>query len=647
MLRDLKIRRKLEGSFGLVLLLLLGTVAIYQSTVTSTIDNFEHLIEIEMGIAGHANEIEVAMLQARRSEKDFLLRKDMKYVASFDGNLAQLKHEAQAIVDMAAEHAGEEPRHAEYVAAAKEIIRDAQAYEVAFKDLVAAWQKRGLDHESGLQGAFRDVVHDLEEVVQQNRVPGVMVALLQVRRSEKDYLLRGLDKYVGGTHENLENLLQVARQSGISGIESGVGSYRRSFDALVAEDRRIAELTSAMRAAVHKIEPEVETIMTQSEEAAAADLVMTAASAKSRSRVALLMSLIALVAGGLLAVLISGMITRPLVRAVGVADHLAEGDLRDEIEVKSRDESGLLMKAIKGTVVNLRRIMGDIRNATEYVQNVSLEVSSSSDQLSHSSQEQASAVEEMAATIEQLTSSIQQNAQNADASRSKAVETQVALQHNSEIGQELTLAMGAISEASRKIGDIITSVNEVAFQTNLLALNAAVEAARAGEHGKGFAVVAEEVRSLAQRSSDAANEVRVLIEDTVGKIAVGDGMVTKVGESLQEIIAHVDVLSQAIDEIAASSAEQATSMDEINRAVSAIDTSAQSNASVVEELASTAESMKAESVQLASIVEMFKLPQTGKRQQQSGRQEPRVRQPAVAAKAEAAGLDESDGFEEF
>jgi methyl-accepting chemotaxis protein len=178
-----------------------------------------------------------------------------------------------------------------------------------------------------------------------------------------------------------------------------------------------------------------------------------------------------------------------------------------------------------------------------------------------------------------------------------------------EAAQELVLGMSEISSASKKIGDIITTVNEVAFQTNLLALNAAVEAARAGEHGKGFAVVAEEVRALAQRSADASKQIKTLIEDTVNKIEAGDAMVKKSGESLEQIIKHIQELSQVMEEIAAASSEQASGVDELNRAVTQIDSTTQQNASTVEELASTSDNLSNEAKDLSITVARFKVSQ--------------------------------------
>ncbi|HVN72188.1 MAG TPA: methyl-accepting chemotaxis protein [Desulfomonilia bacterium] len=284
-----------------------------------------------------------------------------------------------------------------------------------------------------------------------------------------------------------------------------------------------------------------------------------------------------------------------------------EADLSKRLPVHSTDEIGDIASWFNTFVGNLEDVITKVKNSSTEVDSATKEVASGAQGLSQATQEQASAIEEVAATIEEMTSSIKHNAENASDGRQKATEMVRMANLSGESAQDLVRGMSEISEASKKIGDIIVTVNEVAFQTNLLALNAAVEAARAGEHGKGFAVVAEEVRALAQRSADAARQIKALIEDTVGKISAGDTMVKKSGESLEEIIRHIQELSQVMEEIAAASSEQASGVDELNRAVTQIDTTTQQNASTVEELASTSDNLSNEAKELASTVSRFKV----------------------------------------
>ena len=283
-----------------------------------------------------------------------------------------------------------------------------------------------------------------------------------------------------------------------------------------------------------------------------------------------------------------------------------EGDLTVRLPILSSDEFGDIAHWFNEFMLKLEGVINKVKLATSKVGRETSNVASIAQDISRATQEQASAIEEVAATIEQMSSSIKHNAENAQTGLSKTKLTVDAANENATMAQSLSNAMDEISSASQKIGDIITTVNEVAFQTNLLALNAAVEAARAGEHGKGFAVVAEEVRALAQRSAEASKQIRSLIEDTVGKIKAGDEIAKKTEESLHGIAQHIEELATTIDEIAAASAEQAVGVDELNRAISQIDSSTQLNAATVSDLSTTADSLKDEALGLTTEVAVFK-----------------------------------------
>ena len=286
-------------------------------------------------------------------------------------------------------------------------------------------------------------------------------------------------------------------------------------------------------------------------------------------------------------------ITRPLDEAVEVARQLAAGDLTAKIEIASKDETGMLLAAMKDMVEKLAGIIGEVRGAADNLSSASEEVSATAQTLSQGSSEQAASVEETSASVEQMSASITQNTENAKVTDGMASQ---AAKQATEGGQAVNATVGAMKQIAGKIGII----DDIAYQTNLLALNAAIEAARAGEHGKGFAVVAAEVRKLAERSQVAAQEISQVATSSVE-------LAERAGKLLDEIVPAINKTSDLVQEITAASEEQSSGVAQINTAMSQLNQTTQQNASASEELAATAEEMSSQSEQLQQLMGFFKV----------------------------------------
>ncbi|CAB3946788.1 Methyl-accepting chemotaxis protein I [Achromobacter insolitus] len=301
------------------------------------------------------------------------------------------------------------------------------------------------------------------------------------------------------------------------------------------------------------------------------------------------------------------VVLRPL-RAVSESfDKIAGGDLTVRVEVSSTNEIGTLMAAVKRMQESLTRTVSAVRRGVDEINVGSREISAGNTDLSSRTEEQAASLEETAASMEQLASTVKQNADNARQANQLAASASDVAERGGSAVSEVVDTMQEISASSRKISEIVSVIDGIAFQTNILALNAAVEAARAGEQGKGFAVVAGEVRSLAQRSAQAAKEIKGLIEDSVAKVGAGSQQVERAGATMQEIVASVKRVTDIMGEISAASEEQSSGIDQVNRAVSQMDEVTQQNAALVEEAAAAAGSLQEQAERLVEAVAVFKI----------------------------------------
>jgi len=367
---------------------------------------------------------------------------------------------------------------------------------------------------------------------------------------------------------------------------------------------------------------------------------------QTANAVMLALGTLAIVLGSLIAFFTTRSIVRPVQYAVKAAEAVSAGDLTTPIEVRTKDEMGQLMRALKQMNDSLNGIVTEVRRGTDSITVASGEIASGNLDLSARTEQQAGALEETASSMEELTSTVKQNADNARQANVLAGSASEVAVRGGQVVAQVVDTMGAINASARKIVDIIGVIDGIAFQTNILALNAAVEAARAGEQGRGFAVVASEVRNLAQRSAAAAKEIKVLIGDSVAAVETGSKLVDEAGATMQDIVASVARVTDIMSEISAASHEQEAGIEQINQAIGEMDSVTQQNAALVEEAAAAAGSLREQAGQLVRAVSIFKL-----------EREAVVERPVVKAPAKALAVVKQparqpvaaggDGWEEF
>ncbi len=317
---------------------------------------------------------------------------------------------------------------------------------------------------------------------------------------------------------------------------------------------------------------------------------------------------------------------------------LAQGNFDSMVPDLGDDAVGQVGQALNQAIRAINGALTEVRGVSTTVSAAATQLTSASRDISAGAQSQASSLEETASSLEEITSTVKQNSDNAQQARQLAVSSRDVAEKGGDVVGEAVQAMGEINQSSKKIADIITTIDEIAFQTNLLALNAAVEAARAGEQGRGFAVVASEVRNLAQRSASAAKEIKALIQDSVRKVEVGTDLVNRSGSTLNEIVNSVKRVTDIVAEIAAASKEQLTGIEQVNRAVSQMDRVTQSNAAQTEEMSGTADSLLSHALQLSDLVGRFQLlggdqPHTGghaRAEQSAPAAKPAAKMPVVS-----------------
>ena len=444
-------------------------------------------------------------------------------------------------------------------------------------------------------------------------VQGLVVASLNQDERLDDFLREKIQQGVQDSAERFQAVEQsIASEQGRAQIER-ILAARKPIDVLTQtfENERMQGLDT-IDSVQERLEPAVQAY---SQELAALVQIevqrrdaLIAQGQKQREQALWLVGaavLASLVVSLLLARWLVRQVTLPLARAVGVADTIAAGDLTVRVDDSRQDELGHLLRSLEAMAAKLRQVVTQVRGGVDAVAVAAGEIASGSQDLSSRTEQTAANLEETAASMEQLTATVSQASETARQANQLAGTAMQAAGRGGEVVQQVVHSMEDINASSRKISDIIGVIDGIAFQTNILALNAAVEAARAGEQGRGFAVVATEVRVLAQRSAEAAKEIKQLIADSVASVDAGASQVALAGQNMEEIVASVRRVTDLIGEITASSVEQTGGITQVNQAVASLDQMTQQNAALVEESSAAAAAMREQTQRLAEVVSVF------------------------------------------
>ena len=451
-----------------------------------------------------------------------------------------------------------------------------------------------------------------------------------LRRYEKDILLghadpKAVDGYqakwkkaasdLEGDATRMTPLLDDQGRKDLADLLAGVKTYRSGLEAMLAR-LRAGEFSDAQaankalepaKAGVRELEDHAQQLIEGSNERVKARRAALEAAARQQMWAAGVTVALAALALALAAWRIGRSILQPLQRVSQSLERVAEGDLSEAIEVQGKDELAGLQQRLAQTQQALRQLVQVIQENAGSVAAASAQISQGNADLSSRTEQQAASLQQTAASMEELTGTVRQSADTARQADQLAQGASDSATRGGEVVAQVVATMAQIQDASRRIGDIIGVIDGIAFQTNILALNAAVEAARAGEQGRGFAVVASEVRTLAQRSAEAARQIKVLIGDSTAKVEAGGTLVTDAGRRMDTVVADVKRVCDLISEISAAAGEQSSGISQVGDAVTLLDQTTQQNAALVEESAAAAESLRAQAAKLADAAASFRL----------------------------------------
>lgn len=597
---NIRIGKKLALGFGFILLI--GTL------VALTGINYLSTISVNVEKISQLKAITDQFSQARLARLKFLDTKDLSYI---DANERELVKVDRSLAALKTYHWSSKKKQmlSELSSALKDyrgsrsmLVAETLKSEMLLKELNVAPQIADLSNlaqASAGNAAQGNTPAQISDVIQHLKGISVRVTLLQLKNTEaaQQTLLQFIDGSVQlintlrpqltpeeGVYLDLVRKTLLVKKGLISNYNA---SYSRQHEAIVALGRAGNVLT------------------TTSDWLFANELSVTHSAISKADTWMIILTVVALILGVGISLIISNQITAPLRDTLRVAKKIAGGDLRDDLQTSRRDELGQLMQAMGEMSAGLRSMIADIRAGIIHVSHASAEIAAGNTDLSGRTEEQATALEQTAASMEQLTSTVKQNVENIHHSNRLASATSETADKGGELVDRMVKTMSEIHLSSGKIAEITSVINSIAFQTNILALNAAVEAARAGEQGRGFAVVASEVRSLAQKSANAAKEIDTLISDSVTRIHAGSILVEQAGITMQSVVKSVNNMTGVLNEIANASEEQNMGISQIGQAIVEMDSVTQQNAALVEESSAAANALRDQAHLLSLSISRF------------------------------------------
>ena len=493
----------------------------------------------------------ISMLQMRRHEKDYLIRGDEKYAARHTNEAAKFKSllESDQTISLAARES---------------IAKNIKTYISSFSKAVAACELKGTKS-TGIYGAFRKASHDLEACLESLFVDKAMEQYLMLRRDEKDYIARKDTKYIDRANKLIAKLNDSVKKSKLGEkrkalLCQSIADYQKAFSSLRGIDIEIETNIKKFREAAHDIQPIVIDL------AAVGNKYLEESRKNVTNTLATTENFMYLVGGVILlsGIVLSFFITKSITKA-------------------------------------LWQVVAGLRAGSEQVSSAAVQLAEISSTMSEGASEQASSFEEIAASLEQMTSLTKNNAENSRSASNLSQDSFSKVTNGKDAMVRMNEAIDRIKGSAEETAKIIRTIDEIAFQTNLLALNAAVEAARAGDAGKGFAVVAEEVRSLAQRSAEAARSTSSLIEEANGNAKDGVAVSSEMENTLNKIASGVDEVDKKVQEVSSASEEQAQGIDQINISITRLDALTQSSASAAEEASSASEELAGQAQELERL----------------------------------------------